>query len=138
MIHTRRPVSLVFDEGNLYRHQFEHGYSIIRRNPHESAQYLGALTFASDERAVPLQAADLFAWTVARYTHEIHVEKRATASAPWTERVFKRRRRVEYLMSREEIRAFHDTLGFFSHEDTPLDQKKLNRFLKTFKPRSEE
>ncbi len=137
MIHTKRPVSFVFDEGNLYRHHFERAYSINRRNPREFAPYLGGLTFGSDERIMPLQAADLFAWSAARHTHEIHIEKRQVSSASWAHRALTQRRRLEYYASSEDLKRFRDATGIYRHEDTPIDQKKLSEFLRKVKPRTE-
>ena len=44
------PVSFVFDQGNLYRHDFERAYQMIQRGPWPFAEFLGPLTFADDER----------------------------------------------------------------------------------------
>lgn len=127
------PISFVFDQGNRYRHQFERGYEIVRRGPQPFVRFLGPLTFASDERVVPLQAADLYAWTLARSMHETLADRRP-ASVPWAERLWYSVPRLENFMYPETLAKLAKNPWWT--DDRIVDAKALSRFLRTVKPAS--
>jgi hypothetical protein len=131
------PVSFVFDEGNRYRHQFERGYGIVRRGPHHFTPYLGPLTFASDARVVPLQAADLLAWTVARTAHDELVEGRSVASVPWATRAWNQQPCLEGFFHRDLLISLRDDAQYWRQQNNNLNDKDLSRFLRAVKPASE-
>lgn len=129
----------MFDEGNRYRHQFDTGYALIRRGPFSFSKYLGGLSFSSDERVVPLQAADLFAWSLSRVLHE-HLEEdreQDDFSIPWAERIWLDVPRLENFIYSHTLERLKD-IGFWSTASLDgFQQKDLNRFLKRVKPASE-
>lgn len=123
------PVSFVFDFGNRYRHQFERGYAIARIGPQSFVRYLGALTFASDERVMPLQAADLFAWTTARTVHDVLVEKK-DPSVPWATRTWTGLPRLENFIQKHTLTGLSD-LGW--GKTIKFNDKDFHKLQKTMK-----
>lgn len=120
------PISFVFDEGNTYRHQFELGYSIVRIGPHSFTPYLGPVTFASDVRVVPLQAADLYAWTAARIAHDF-LGKNKVPKVPWSFRLWEKVPRLENYIQRSTLEGLREngwgTKMKFSQKDFHKIQK---------------
>jgi len=120
------PILFVYDEGNRYRHQFEKGYTVVRTGPHSFVPYLGPLTFASDTRIVPLQAADLFAWTIARTVHDVMVERKAP-SVPWASRIWNGVPRLENIMRRKTLIGLRE-LGW--GQSISISDKDVRKVLK--------
>jgi Protein of unknown function (DUF3800) len=122
------PVSFVFDIGNRYRHHFEKGYTIARTGPQSFARYLGPLTFAPDERVAPLQASDLFAWTIARTAHETLVEK-IEPSVPWSSRLWHNTPRLENFIQKKTLVGLKDRGWGTDIKITDKDFQKIKKLL---------
>jgi hypothetical protein len=132
------PIAFVLDEGNRYRHQFERAYEIARRGPQSMNRYLGSLTFASDARATPLQAADLYAWTVARIAYEDMAANRDALSVPWAQRLWSGVPKLEKFIHRDLLIKIRDDAGFWERQHMPpFDAKELSRFFRKVRPASE-
>jgi hypothetical protein len=62
------PVSYVFDCGHPNRGEFEIAHKTTWNNPTDRGRFLlGPLAFSDEQTAIPLQAADLIAYELARY-----------------------------------------------------------------------
>jgi hypothetical protein len=124
------PIHFVFDERNRYRHYFERGYKLIQRGPFDFAPFLGPLTFASDERVVALQAADLIAWTMARSVDATLVKAEAS-DVPWAYRAWTELPRLEQFMQRPLLERIK---GVDFWQPKPYAEKELNRFYRSVPP----
>ena len=135
--HSPFPISFVFDQGNRYRHQLERGFEVVRRGPHSFTPYLGPITFASDERVAPLQAADLMAWTVGRTMYDEHVEHRNKPTAPWAARLWNLMPCMEGYFHRDLLISLRDEARYWHQENVRIDDRQTQKFLRAVKPASE-
>jgi hypothetical protein len=125
------PIALVFDQGNPHRHSFEIGHSLVRVGPWPWSRFLGSISFASDERVVPLQAADLYAWSMSRTIDEGMAQGRRTPTVPWSYRVWHDVPRSENYMKRRVLTAMQKA-GIFN-ANAPMDQKEAAKFVQAVK-----
>ena len=128
--HNVREVAVVFDQGNRYRHNFELGYQLTQCGSWTFARPLGSITFASDERVVPLQAADLYAWTMARTIDE-GMAQQISPTIPWAYRVWHDVPRSENYIKRGTLEKMRDMNVF--GEDLALNAKDVGRFIRAIR-----